>query len=664
MTTMTANQARWYIAELTGSGKRWDVLHQRINWRRGNFANDQQYDPQLGKANDPDNPYKDVQPVQTDMLARAYRELVPRLVENDAVADVDPPNDTEDGHKTADQLAAVLNTWKADCEERAGYRWQTRIADGQVRLGYAVMEWGIDPDAWADDADAKAEHPRNYVKGLPGRRAEQGCPFSVSFPDPASCVLVFDESRKPGPAMYAKVQEVALLDYERSSRANSTTNVTAIVDMGGPDVGQEQQAPGFTKGNVSGGSTQTASSGTDWGKRVQVKCLWTRDEYFEFVDDEEEPRQAFEHYMGRIPVELIPAIDTGDPDPVYRWEPALEGLYRLKPGLDRTLTLAGAAVEMSVRPFTYLKQSNANAAAPLMGEDGTPETERSQSALQSVVPAGFEIGQVVTANPNQISQWVEFQVGEAEKSKPGTGQAEISATTAPWAARLAQQQANVSPKQLVEQAARHIDAMLNHWLDLCAKPADRGGLGENVSAYSYSGEEGVIDRSKVVTIPWKEIKGYRATVNINPMSSAEQTTWSQLMADFYERGLIVMDDFLEALGKKNPSEYRIRLEAEKIIGPYKEQKATQIVAAVLGQDVMLGQNGQGVAMGGQTVDPRQDLMARGWQPQGQPQAAPPQGALPGGVPGGPPTIEGVPSAQPMPGGGQLQAPGTMPIGAV
>jgi hypothetical protein len=583
------------------------------------------------------------------MLARAYRELIPRLTENDAVIQALAPSDTQPMSALADDLSAVLNTWKADMEERAGFRWQTALSDGQVRLCFGIMEWGRDDEAWTSTGVADA-----YKSGdLPRMRAEQGAPWWVRFPDPATCVLVFDESRKPGPAMYARKYTVARLDYEMASAASSTDSQTMVIDMG-----DEEQSPQEPLTSTSGNPGASPSSGNDWGETVTIRQFWTRDWFYEFVDNEPEPRKAFPHKQGRIRVELCAAIDTRDPDPVRRWLPVLEGIYVQKPFIDRIMTLTGAMTEMGAKPYTYLKQTSMSALTQF--EDGTPENARTQSSLNDALPPGFEYGQVTFASPQQLQQWLAFAIEEFEKSKPATGTAEISATSAPWTARLAQQQSSVGPKHLVTNQARCIAAAMNDIVQCHAREAEEGGFGEDIHAYSYSKEDGTVDRSKVISIDWKKLAGFRVTVNINPLSSAEQTTNSQIAADFYERGLIVEEDFHEARGVPNPSQYVIRRKAQAVSEPWIDAALKQHAAAVFGGKLLAGQNGQLIDMNAQIADPNAVLMERGFKPQQQP------AALPGGGGASPmPMAQPQPvGAQPMPPGGQLAAPGAIPIGGV
>ena len=638
-TTMTAEQARWTIDQLWGAGKRFDVFHQRIYWRRGNYSNDAAYDPKLGSPTDPNNPYKDVTSYQSDILGRTGREIVARLGENPVICSVDAPEDTQTGAAQADDIAAIINSWTMQEQERAGYRWQDRASWGQVKDAVAILEWGIAGN-WGSNGVAEDVKAGTIAR----RRAEEGCPFWVDFADPTACAWTYDRSRKPGPARFVKVYEVARLEYESATEDATESD----------ESDEEQPAPGYTRtSSVSGGNADSPSQSDDWGERITVRCLWTREDYFEFVGEESTPRKAFAHGYGRIPVEIIAAEDTGDADPVYRWRPYLEGLYSQKPFVDRMMTLTGATSEMGARPFTYLRQTVAGAALPLLGEDGTPNDATDQSALQGTLPAGFEYGQIQFATPRDIKEFLAFLVEELEKSKPSTGQAQIGTGSTAWKFRLEQQQASVAPKALIMKQASAFRAMWNNWLYLLGKPAEEGGIGEDVSAYPYDGETNKLSRKKLITVPWKNLAGYTAEADIDPMSSAERTTLMQLLAEFLQQGLILKEDFYEAMGKANPAEYMLRLTAERMVEPYNEQYAQQFVAAVLGPGAMLGRDGELVGMGGAQVDPASLLAQNGWKPQQQ--APAPQDQVGQG--------SQIAGQSIMPGMGTLAAPGTLPIAA-
>lgn len=708
---------------------RWRGWKERQEGRDNHFFRTPAVDPVVGPVDDngqptKDSPYASVERYQHIRLMRTAMRLVARLTENHYIVDVVAPDKAKGEIKAAaNDIAAALNSWGADMEERAGTPWQHQMAWGQCRAPYAVMQYRRCEDLWpkleyewADappkgreqdfglyvegEEDEEADCPACGGTGMPasygeaercpecegrgtiitGKRqkkrfrekgavylerrnkkfARAGSPWHVSFVDPLNFVPEFDNNPRGGLKRALVHYDVSLIDYEEAAEASGGK-------MSATDLNTAAPAPGVETGEGQY-SYSTATSG-DYQNRIHVYQLWDREWYYEWTSSdptggELKLKKCFEHGYGRVPLRIVPAWDTGHPDPQWRFLSALENEYDVKPFWDRLFTFFGAIVELTAIPL--LERQYEPGKTPILAEDGSPDSDQPGSVAATAT--GGKLQQLQIQLPPGVGQFMGTLNELFAEASPDTGQAEITATTAPWAARLAQSQANVEPRMLLSQHTIALQWLFSGILDWHASH------GEPLIAYARD-DAGRLDRSKVIVVQPKkdgedqkdavDLDLFDVAVTISPTSSAEQITQVEHMiaqATPNEAGQTwrLREEVFEAMGKRDPKAYEQQLLAEKVIAPIKEQ----IITAQVGYQVantattIFGPNNEILSsLTGAPIDPRQALQQAGWQPA-MPQPTgpgmPPQGAPP------PPQAGGAGMPQ-LP---ELNVPGQTPLGGM
>jgi hypothetical protein len=346
-------------------------------------------------------------------------------------------------------------------------------------------------------------------------------------------------------------------------------------------------------------------------------------------------RKCFAHSYPGVPQWLIQAEYNADDDPVYAYLPYFEDVYKDKPFQDALKTLYAGAVINSVMPM--VQRVMEPGASPLL-PDGAPVTDQRDNALASTMPAGQKLEPMYIQVPATIGQMYEQFAQEMRENEPGTGEADLSATTAPWTGRMATTQANAGPKSLVQLQADEF----THWgqfvVDWTAAHP-----GERMVAYGRM-DDGAIDKSKVIVVESEQLKGMTVTANINSVSTIEAISTAEHMRGFVQAGFAMEEDLQEAMGRTNVSDYMLKKRTDQIIRPYIDGMIQRKAAELMGPGFLLGPDGTPLNSQGQTVDPVQALQSQGVHfPQRE---QPPTGTVgPGGMPGLP----------------TLSAPGTTPL---
>lgn len=643
---MDAGQVMRLVEQLQ---RRFTAFHERVEDRRLHFHNDPAKDPKLGSwsagadgklAPDPDNPFRDMTAYQADNARRVAQDLIPRLTANHVVANGTAQKSSE--QKIADDLATVLNSWIWDIEARTQVNLQQQISFGQSVLGYAVLHVRRADDMWPARERMKRETARSYSERVEYERAKRGAPWVMEAIDPSFFACAFDRNPVGGMAAAVLSYEVGLLDYVEAVERDEMSAQEALEKL---QIMAETPAPGLQDAGVTSVIGADGPSSGDFDKRVTVHQFWTREMCYEIMDrggdNNFEEVKAWPHEYEQVPFRIIPCTDTGDPDPVRRWLPAMEGIFRLKPFFDRFLTLTAGMAELTAMPLQYMEKTG-TAPAPLL-ESGDPANEAADTAGAGIVPDGFTMKQLKIEMGQAIAGVMQMLTDQLTKSEPGTGQADYTATTAPWLMRLAQTQANVGPKLMITNANDGFKWALNLIVDWHVRHPE-----EAMVAFERD-DEGAVSSYTVKRVDPKELTTVAVGTSISPVASSEQITLGQVLAEYLGQGLIKREDFYrDGLGKTNPQDYINALDAETAMRPAKQAWSNARIAAELGSLFMQGMNGATLSAQGQEVPPEQALMANGWQPQ----VAPTGPSMGGGE------ALGQTTPGPLP---QLAAPGTVPL---
>lgn len=660
----------------------------RIDWRREHLHNLDSQDPPL------DYPWNDGPKDQSDMLRKIYVEMVARLTENPVTIDVGSPKENATTDAAGDDFATVLQEIWRDVQQRLQINIQESVSAGQVAEAFGLIHLRMDaslipevpdpetldtlPDCQMCEGTKKANgkkcpecngtgtdasYAKTHKKQADGTylendkslqtrtaqaRARAGTPFYIECPDIAGYRWETDRSGKPGDRHAMLIRKVSLLDY---CDANGETG-----EFDTEDIEAEQAAP-------RAWMPSWINWDEDQSKEILVHEFWTRDEYYEVVSfgwghEGMEVRKSFPHFYQQPPFFRVPAIEYNSPDPMLKYEPLMEGIYRKKQAVDRINALFSVMAEKTALSYYYWK--NDQTGAPALAQDGETEIRFSRdSAAANVAPAGYTLTKAdpVEFNPALVEMRRDA-IKDLVDAAPPTGQAEVTASTQPFAIKLQQEQASTVLKAVLRKQVAALQSLFDLIAMLLAKPLDQGGYGEtlyvNPSSVTADGRR-ITDRSKTIGVDPKVIETLTINVNISGTSAAEQTTKTQI-------GIQLLKDAAAIpLTRKYVMQNYFGIErAEDML---QEQDAEQTFLAKIrpglidrelakkyGGIFVTSPSGAPVGFGGQATTP-QDVLAQ----QGITSVVPPQEAAP------PPGMSATPGAPPPPPPTQMTPPGPMQV---
>ena len=656
------------------------TLHQRIARRRAHLHNDVSCDPVLPP------PYHEGHKFQSDRPRQISVQLRARLCENDAVVRCEPSVPTASQKRHANDLETVINSGLANVQDRKMLDIQGMLADGLITLAYGVLHWRLNTSIWPDlpdpdylDVLPEDDEERRRYKGRrqvyyidrDGRRHEEpgegretkrgyretqdayedrvrrtramaGFPYDVEVLQPDQFLYMEDATALNGLALGLVLREVGLMEYSSAVRRSDDLAISLHQVDGSLRIGVEREAP-----------PDWQPSGDLWGQRIQIAELWTRDEYYELIAPENSDGwtlvKACGHPYGMPPFAVAAAHERNETDPALRWEPALEGMYRLKPTLDRAISLFMTLGESVALPFFYLRRISDG--QPRLSDDGKVMQFARNAANAMEVPDGYELAQLeFELNPAFI-EGIRFITEEFDRSAPATGQAEISTATQPWTARIEQAQKNVEPKLYLKNISRALQTMVRNMAMVMSLPVEDGGTGP-VWVFART-DDGDVDYDSIVGIEPDQIRSLNLSVTIEATSSAERITLQEHGRAMLNDPMVglTLEEFVEEYeGKANADEVVVMRRADQAYRQYIEPGLIrQKIAARLGTQIVIGADGAAVGPNGQPMA-WQDVMAANGYSVMHPSPNPPGG-------GGPP-------GSTMPTQPALRAPGTVPLPGV
>lgn len=649
--------------------KRFTRLHRHVkDVRRPHYFNDSAVDPELAE------PLAHVK-YQSDIIRKTLVDIKGRMQENHGVAHVNPRHQTSESAE-ADAVEAALNAMWAIIEERNGSILQADMVDGQGIDGYSVLHWYRMDQAWPevpeyewldtlpedDEYDSERtkrqksrtrarfeKEPRengkyretddSLQKRTELKRATAGSPYHAEVVDFFSVFFARDQLYDTGPVMMVK--RLPLIDYNEELGAY------------GKEVGIERTKAVLRDMRDALESTPGAAppkdspSGPDFGETITVATLWTRSEWYEFCSYSEFTLENFDmsgwtfvksgkHGFGRPPFEIVTADLFNSNEPLERYQPAMEGLFRQKPNHDRlTAIFMGLAERVALPDMWFESQPGAEPALTDAGDDVTIGTDSSNAGK---LPEGYRLQQSnMQMNPAFPMARDQMQA-DLENARPSVGTADIGRSTQPWTAKIDLEQANVQPRMYMGSQLRALRAM---WRSICrdiSTPAEDGGFGEPVVVYARRKEDGQ-ETDRIVGIDPEDVETLNIEVSIDPTSSAEKTTNVEHGASLLQRGLITRRSFYEDyMGIPNASDYLADLDAERLVEQYlKPGILAQVLAEEFGAKAVFTPDGKLVGFNGQEADPNQMMASQGYAPQVPPGIPNPAG--PAGNPTQPPLVD-------------------------
>lgn len=539
---------------------------------------------------------------------------------------------TEADRASANDVAQVLMAWHADEEEKSGQDLQQAVGMYQARDCYAVLHCRLNPEAWQEQDDDPDRLER--------KRALEGSPWYRELIDPVNCAF----ERKKGSRGFNSFS----VTYEVSKDVYMAALDGKKKNVAPTDVAQLLPAPGIEVDTTPTGERRhDTPSSIDYEHRVTVVQYWTKDEWCEYIreDNDDKLVDSGENPFNQVPFWIIPATETYQADPLLNYLPYLEPVYRWKPYWDRAMTLVAAIYELTAEPLMIKKQSNPGAS--LLLPDGKPGTDSENSALSEVMGPGDSLQQIRMTLEQGMADVFRQIHDEMTRAEPAVGTVEIGKATAPWTARQMTTEANVGPKKLMGLMLEAVTEMMQMRLDWHARNPQEAMVAYGREKPDELKKYGRRNRHKVVKVdPSKvDMSEFSVEATVNPMSQQEQLTVMQLMKELFQPGaglqpLITASEFYKVgMQKSDPEDYAMQLLVENQARPFIEAYATNVAGSKMGSTFLLGVNGELIDSSGAVVPPGTAAERAGWQ-----RAVPP-------------------SQTQMPGMPDLMAPDTVPIEA-
>ena len=503
---MSLDQLTALIDRLAGggspAGSRFGSLHERIRTREQHLFNAPAVDPRLPE------PFEDFGGWQTDAARRAWSELRVRLREHPLRVHVEPPNDSKEARAAANDLEQVFEHGLVLADERSGAGIQGELAYGQVCLCYGILHWQRAFDRLppfprpetrrripSDPAERRRFRARrgSCIERAGSRRerdrrrkAEAGFPWRIEVVRPDQFAFIEDRLAPNGIGVALVLREVALSDYQSALAGQDRLRLALGRERGRPCL--ELAGPGDAP--VAGDP-----SAPGWGDRVR------------------------------------------------RWEPLLEGVYRVKPTFDYDRSLARVIAEQAAVPLYWIRLAEGGYETDAEG-GGRVELTASAAAARNL-PAGASLEKVEFPFDPAFIEFLRLANEDLAAAAPDTGailRGEAGPNTQPHTLNLLLSARNSQVQHLKRQQARAARIMLRNMAMVMSKPARLGGFGEPVWVFACT-REGRVLRDTVVGVDPARIPSLDIDVRIDPYSQAQRIA-------IQEHGRARLNDPLDPLDQR------------------------------------------------------------------------------------------------------------------
>lgn len=620
--------------------KRYQPLFDLIKVRDAHFYNEASAAPRFGE------PYHDLPTWQTDLLRQTHTKLKARLTESHFRVHCRPPEDSRSQREAADRLEAVLETSIELSEERFHTDIRGALADGMLLHCYGVLHWTWDTDHWPafPDAETRENKPLDATEAKRFRqdgqgfsetdesrlerdqraKARAGAPWRFEVLRPDWVIPVEDRGPAPGLAAVAVFRTVPMLEYSASLRERDHKVLSLNAQDKRLRIYEEKEAP-------------PEEAGVDrqaWGKDVRVAQFWTRDDYYEVVTMARKPTnewllvKSFAHHWDAPPFAFAYASRLNHPDPVKAYEPALQGVFRMKPSLDYERTLGRFGAEQTMLKRYWIELADGTFLTDTAGD----KQILSQNAAQAkVLPAGAKlVAAQVSVDPAFVA-FLKMSQDDVLDARPETGFVEVGSATAPHTVSMLQQQANSTVVRLSASMAGAMREALRSITARLSKPLSEGGPGESVMVYAKV-KRGKVQPGTMTGVDPDRIPGLDLDVSLNPWSGSQRTALIE-----FGRGLLAdpnvpltdIDFVQDYMMEENATEVIAAYERRQLERQFLPQLAQQTLAGRFAKRFVLTPQGTAAGVGGLEATPQQVLAANGWSPRPAPSPPPAGGQTPG-----------------------------------
>ena len=518
-----------------GPLSRFDALYQRIRTREAHLYNSAEADPRFAA------PWQDAKPWQSDLARRTWSQLRNRLTEHPFRVHIEPPGDAPRQLRAANDLERVFEHGLELAQERGGFNLQNDLGYAQVCLCYGILHWQRADDRLPPFPPPREDESRRQRRERNRRaKAQAGFPWQIEVVRPDQFAFIEDRSAENGLALAVVVREIALGPYRSALRRQDGLRLSASpaapTDQPRLQIALESEAP-----------QPDEPSGGGWGDRLRVAQIWTRDEYYELAAPTSAGAQwalikAAEHPYEMPPFAIAPADVNDHPDPVRRWEPALEGVYRLKPLFDRERSLGRFLAEQAAIPIFWVQLAGG---AWELDADGARVELTADAAAAHTLPEGATLHKIDFELEPAFVEFLRMSAQELQAAAPDTGAlapGEAGPNTQPHTLNILLGSRNAQVLQLKRRQAAALRAMLRNMALVMSKPLEEGGFGEPVWVFAKSRDGRLLKRS-VVGVDPADIPSLDIEVRIDPWSQSQRVA-------IQEHGRARLNDPLDPLDQR------------------------------------------------------------------------------------------------------------------
>ena len=528
-----------------GLGGRFGTLYERIREREGHLFNSSQVDPKFSQR------HGEAQPWQTDLPRRTWAQLRQRLTEHPLRVHVEPPDDSPASRRAADDLEHVLEQGLHEVEERSHLAIQADLGYGQVCLCYGVLHWRSEaeripplpaPELRATRPDTPQERnrfrlarpdedaplawiEREWSRSSRDRQAQAaaGFPWHVEVIRPDQFAFVEDFGPGNGLGVAVVLREVGVMEYRDRLREQDGLALRISAARGEPSlsIAPAVDAP-----------LPEEPSGSQWGQRLRLASVWTREEYYELAalgEVASSPSGKWTLIKSHAhPYEMAPfaiaEADTNDhPDIVRRWEPTMEGVYRAKPTYDYERSLGRFLAEQVAIPMYWVQLSDGG----FQTDEDDKRVELTASAVSAhTLPEGASLHRVEFEINPAFVDFVRMSQEELFAAAPDTGaieRGEIGPNTQPHTLNLLLGSRNLQVQQLKRAQARAVRTMLRNMALVMSKPLSAGGFGAPVWVFAPAPEgAGRRQRREPISVEPSVIPSLDIDVWVDPYSASQR----------------------------------------------------------------------------------------------------------------------------------------------
>jgi hypothetical protein len=458
---------------------------------------------------------------------------------------------------------------------------------------------GMIPDGeseyWEETGEA-------YLERMNFTYAQAGAPWTIIQIDPLQAAWSYDRDPRGGLKWAAIRYEVSLDEWERSE------------DISILDVKGEVPAPGFERADSAYTTSDDSPSQTDFLDRVTVNQFWTRDTCIEWVDDSSpDDHVRFKEYpnpYSRVPIFILPAIETPHDDPAWRYRGPFDAMLMLKPYFDDFHTILLGTARVAMDPEVFKVIGNQSSGTPNFAADGA--SINGEGAVgSSQLGVGEDIRQIQVQMTAAIPESVALLRTAMEEAKPQTGRSESAPGAQAWNIKLKQEENNVQPAQLLTKQRQLLQDMFEMIFDYHLK--------YGAPFLGFTQKDGKVDKTRVIKVEADECRGMSIFADISAITAEQTIVQTEYVTNLVRLQLETpVTLYRDAMNKPDPEDYDMRVRGYYAAQPAVTTLTNAKLAQVLGSEAIVGGDGMPIdPISGMRIPPEQAISQKGFKPQSQ-----------------------------------------------